>query len=59
MYLGDPAGNFQNKSLAKIDPKLALAGDPPKLIDEWQEVPELWDAVRFEVDQRGEKGQFI
>ena len=41
IYLGDPAGNFQNKSLAKIDPKLALAGDPPKLIDEWQEVPEL------------------
>lgn len=59
IYLGDPSGNFQNKSLAKIDPKLVLEGDAPKLIDEWQEVPELWDAVRFEVDQRGEKGQFI
>lgn len=59
IYLGDPGGNFQNKSLAKIDAKLALKGDPPRLIDEWQEVPELWDAVRFEVDQRGEKGQFI
>ncbi|NCB03103.1 MAG: ATP-binding protein [Spirochaetia bacterium] len=59
IYLGDPAGNFQNKSLAKIDPKLVLEGDAPKLIDEWQEVPELWDAVRFEVDQRGKKGQFI
>lgn len=59
IYLGDPAGNFQNKSLAKIDPKLVLEGDSPRLIDEWQEVPELWDAVRFEVDQRGKKGQFI
>ncbi len=59
IYLGDPSGNFQNKALAKIDPKLVLEGDAPKLIDEWQEVPELWDAVRFEVDQRGEKGQFI
>lgn len=59
IYLGDPSGNFQNKSLAKLDPKLVLEGDPPKLIDEWQEVSELWDAVRFEVDQRGKKGQFI
>ena len=59
IYLGDPAGNFQNKSLAKIDPKLVLDGESPRLIDEWQEVPEIWDAVRFEVDQRGSKGQFI
>ncbi len=59
IYLGDPSGNFQNKSLAKIDPKLVLEGEPPRLIDEWQEVPEIWDAVRFEVDQRGQKGQFI
>ncbi|MBN2285831.1 MAG: ATP-binding protein [Tissierellales bacterium] len=59
IYLGDPAGNFQNKSLAQIDPKLVLEGDSPRLIDEWQEVPEIWDAVRFEVDQRGRKGQFI
>ncbi|HZK32993.1 MAG TPA: DUF4143 domain-containing protein, partial [Tissierellaceae bacterium] len=59
VYLGDPSGNFQNKSLAKLDPKLVLEGDPPRLIDEWQEVPEIWDAVRFEVDQRGKKGQFI
>lgn len=59
IYLGDPAGNFQNKTLALIDPKLALQGEAPLLIDEWQEVPELWDAVRFEVDKSGEKGQFI
>ncbi|MCL1810694.1 MAG: DUF4143 domain-containing protein [Methanomassiliicoccaceae archaeon] len=36
-----------------------LEGDTPRLIDEWQEVPEIWDAVRFEVDHRSEKGQFI
>lgn len=59
IYLGDPAGNFQNKSLAKIDPGLVLEGDIPRLIDEWQEVPELWDAVRFAVDRKGKKGQFI
>lgn len=59
MYLGDPSGSFQNKQLAKLDPKLILVGDTPRLIDEWQEVPELWDAVRFEVDKRGVKGQFI
>jgi hypothetical protein len=59
VYLGDPSGNFQNKTLAKIDPKLVLDGESPRLIDEWQEVPEIWDAVRFEVDQRGVKGQFI
>jgi predicted AAA+ superfamily ATPase len=59
IYLGDPAGNFQNKTLAKIDPGLVLDGDTPRLIDEWQEVPELWDAVRFEVDRKGKKGQFI
>ncbi|MDW7676598.1 MAG: DUF4143 domain-containing protein [Bacillota bacterium] len=59
LYLGDPSGNFQNKSLAKLDPTLVLEGDPPRLLDEWQEVTELWDAVRFEVDRRGKKGQFI
>lgn len=45
--------------MAKIDPKLVLEWDTLRLIDEWQEVPELWDAVRFEVDRRGKKGQFI
>src|SRR5690554_3110514 len=59
IYIGDPSGNFQNKALAKIDPTLVLNGQTPRLLDEWQEVPELWDAVRFEVDKRGLKGQFI
>ncbi|MGM0432916.1 MAG: ATP-binding protein [Spirochaetota bacterium] len=58
-FVGSPAGNFNNRSLAMMDPSLALAGETPHVIDEWQEVPALWDAVRHAVDQRGEKGQFI
>lgn len=57
--LADPANNFQNRHLAELSPSLVLKGDSPRLIDEWQEVDELWDAVRYEVDKRGEKGQFI
>lgn len=59
IMLGDPAGNFQNKQLAEMSPRLVLEGEAPHLIDEWQEVPRLWDAVRYEVDERGLKGQFI
>lgn len=59
IYIGDPAGNFQNRMLAQMSPDLVLNGNVPRLIDEWQEVPPLWDAVRYKVDQTGEKGQFI
>ena len=45
--------------MADTNPVKLLAGDTPRLIDEWQEVPILWDAVRNEVDERGEDGQFI
>lgn len=58
-YVGDPSGNFQNRVLAQMSPDLVLNGEKPRLIDEWQEVPALWDAVRHRVDQTGEKGQFI
>lgn len=57
--LGDPRDNFQNRSLAELSPALVLPGDVPRLIDEWQEVPSIWDAVRYEVDTRTSKGQFI
>ena len=59
ILIGDPAGGFQNRRLAELDPSLVLEGDTPRLIDEWQEVPPLWDAVRASVDQRALKGQFI
>lgn len=59
IYLGDPAQNFQNRRLAELSPELVLAGEAPRLIDEWQEVPPLWDAVRYKADVSGKKGQFI
>ena len=57
--VGNPDNNFQNRALAEMSPALVLEGETPRLIDEWQEVPPLWDAVRYIVDQRGKKGQFI
>ncbi len=57
--VGNPDNNFQNRALAEMSPALVLEGETPRLIDEWQEVPPLWDAVRYTVDQRGIKGQFI
>ncbi len=57
--IADPKGNFNNKKIAELDPSLALEGDFPRLIDEWQEVPSLWDAVRGKIDSSLLKGQFI
>ncbi len=59
VLLGDPAGDFQNRKLAELSPDLTFEGDSPRLIDEWQEFPPLWDAVRYKVDQSKAKGQFI
>lgn len=58
-YLEDPSNNFQNRLLAEISIENTLDGDIPRLIDEWQEVPEYWDAIRFKVDKDTRKGQFI
>lgn len=57
--LGDPAGGFLNRQLAKEDPNLILDGAQPRLIDEWQEEPPIWDAVRFRVDAQPGRGQYI
>ena len=57
--IGDPSNNFQNRQLAEISPAIVLDGETPRLIDEWQEVPPIWDAVRYTVDQRGRKSQFV
>ncbi|MFA5480526.1 MAG: DUF4143 domain-containing protein [Candidatus Muiribacteriota bacterium] len=59
VYIGNPENNFQNRAMAELNPVLVLDGKFPRLIDEWQEVPELWDAVRFQVDKDGLKGKFI
>jgi predicted AAA+ superfamily ATPase len=47
------------RTIAQTDPSLILAGEAPRLIDEWQVVPSIWNAVRHEIDSRREKGQFI
>ena len=57
--LDDPKGDYSNCMIAEIEPTSALEGKEPHLIDEWQEVPELWDAVRFTVDCEQRSGRFI
>ena len=57
--VADPEGNFRNREIARLNPGAVLEGDRPHLIDEWQEVPALWDAVRHEIDRSAKKGQFI
>ena len=57
--VGDPKNNFSNRELAKINPSLVLEGEKPRMIDEWQEVPSLWDAARSFVDQTNEYGNLI
>ncbi len=59
LYMQDPAKKGQNLQLADTDPARLLQGETPRLIDEWQLAPKLWDAVRFEVDQRDDFGQFV
>lgn len=59
IFITSPESNFQNRTLAQLNPSLVLSGESPRLIDEWQEVPLLWDAVRYEIDQSQNKGRFI
>ena len=59
LYMADPEKEKQNLTMAEINPGRLLKGKTPRLIDEWQIAPKLWDAVRFEVDHRDELGQFI
>lgn len=59
LYMQNPEQVKQNLELAEIKPSKLLEGAVPRLIDEWQMAPQLWDAVRFAVDQREEFGQFI
>ncbi len=55
----DPDRREGYLAAARTKPSLLLKGDAPRLIDEWQVAPVIWDAVRHAVDERGEKGQFI
>ena len=59
VYMDDPEEGTNWHQLAILNPKGVLTGETPRLIDEWQSVPILWDAVRYEVDHRDDDGQFI
>jgi predicted AAA+ superfamily ATPase len=59
LYMQDPDMNASYLKAADIKPSLLLQGNVPRLLDEWQVAPVLWDAVRFEVDKRNKTGQFI
>lgn len=59
LYMDDPEKKEQNISMSELNPRRLLKGKTPRLIDEWQLAPKLWDAVRFEVDHRDALGQFV
>ncbi len=59
LYMDWPRELERNLFLAEENPEALLEGDVPRLIDEWQLAPQLWDAARFTVDRRGKPGQFI
>lgn len=57
--LNNAEGNYANRTMANLDVRTAFAGAPPHLIDEWQEVPAIWDAAKEAVDSSAENGRFI
>ena len=59
LYMDDPEKKEQNIAMSELSPRRLLNGSIPRLIDEWQLAPKLCDAIRFEVDHRGDLGQFI
>lgn len=59
LYMSEPGKLDQNVQLARINPSLLLRGEKPRLIDEWQVAPLLWDAVRFEADHSDQLGLFV
>ena len=58
-FVGSPTDNFANRQLAQLDACRVLKGASPRLIDEWQEVPAIWDAVRYSVDEGTECGRYL
>lgn len=59
IYMDAPDKQAQYRQMAQTNIRLLLEGETPRLIDEWQQVPQFWDAIRFEVDHRNEDGQFM
>ena len=59
LYMSEPGKIEQNIQLARINPQLLLQGEKPRMIDEWQIAPQLWDTIRFEADHTAHLGDFI
>ena len=59
LYMANPAKRKEYLQLAEMNIEQLLAGEKPRLIDEWQDAPQFWDAIRFKVDREGFEGQFI
>lgn len=59
VMMANPQTLRESRILAETDMPTLLAGDTPRLFDEWQAIPDLWDSIRYEVDMRQKKGQFI
>jgi len=59
LYMDDPEKKEQNIRIAEIKPSMLLQGARPRLIDEWQIAPALWDSIRFSVDHGGNEGSYI
>ena len=58
-YISDPANYARNLIMADMDINSLLDGNKPRLLDEWQAIPQLWDAVRYSIDRSKQVGQFI
>ena len=54
LYMADPDNQNNYLEMANLKIKMLLKGEKPRLIDEWQIIPQIWDAIRFEVDHQGE-----
>ena len=59
LYLADPDKINEYRIVGDVSPKILLEGEKPRLIDEWQVAPKLWDAIRFDVDHSKEFGQYL
>lgn len=59
IMIGDPQKNFQNRTIVGLDLNRAFIGESPHLIDEWQDIPSLWDATKYFVDTSTANGRII
>lgn len=59
LYMADPDNQKSYIEMADLRIKMLLKGDNPRLIDEWQIIPQIWDAIRFDVDHRCEEGLYV